>query len=92
MDYKWIYWGIDALVIVLVVRSLYREKSLREQFVAAMVLVPLLLRAFFIKYRLNDVCKEKQGHGNYSDCIAARRGGRRRAQRSQLPADAFASA
>ena len=38
-----------VFVIVLVVRSLYREKSLREQYVAAMVLVPLLLRAFFIK-------------------------------------------
>jgi hypothetical protein len=49
MYLKWIYWAIDVLVIILVVRSLYREKSLREQFVAAMVLVPLLLRAFFIK-------------------------------------------
>jgi hypothetical protein len=49
MDLKWIYWGIDVLVIVLVVRCLYREKSLREQYVAAMVLVPLLLRALFIK-------------------------------------------
>lgn len=49
MDLKWVYWGIDVLVIVLVVRSLYREKSLREQIVAAMVLVPLLLRAFFVK-------------------------------------------
>jgi len=49
MDLKWVYWGIDVLAIVLVVRALYREKSLREQLVAAMVLVPLLLRAFFIK-------------------------------------------
>ena len=49
MYLKWIYWGIDVLAIVLVVRSLYREKSLREQYVAAMVLVPLLLRALFIK-------------------------------------------
>jgi hypothetical protein len=49
MDLKWIYWGIDVLAIVLVVRALYRERSLREQLVAAMVLVPLLLRAFFIK-------------------------------------------
>ena len=49
MDLKWIYWVITVLAIVLVVRSLYREKSLREQFVAAMVLVPLILRAFFIK-------------------------------------------
>lgn len=49
MDLKWVYWGIDVLAIILVVRALYREKSLREQMVAAMVLVPLLLRAFFIK-------------------------------------------
>jgi len=49
MYLTWIYWAIDVLVIVLVVRSLYREKSLREQYVAAMVLIPLLLRAFFIK-------------------------------------------
>ncbi len=49
MDLKWVYWGIDVLAIILVVRALYREKSLREQLVAAMVLVPLLLRAFFIK-------------------------------------------
>ena len=49
MYLSWIYWGINVLAIVLVVRCLYREKSLREQYVAAMVLVPLLLRAFFIK-------------------------------------------
>ena len=49
MDLKWIYWAITMFVIVLVVRSLYREKSLREQYVAAMVLIPLLLRALFIK-------------------------------------------
>jgi hypothetical protein len=49
MILKWVYWAIDLLIIVLVVRSLFREKSLREQWVAAMVLVPLLLRALFIK-------------------------------------------
>ena len=38
-----IYWAITALMIVLVLISLYREKSLREQIVAAMVLVPLIL-------------------------------------------------
>ena len=37
----WIYWTIDVFIIVLVVRSLYREKSLREQYVAAMVLIPI---------------------------------------------------
>jgi len=46
---SWVYWGINVLAIVLVVRCLYREKSLRDQYVAAMVLVPLLLRALFIK-------------------------------------------
>lgn len=49
MILTWVYWAITVLMIVLVVRSLYREKSLREQYVAAMVLVPLLLRVFFIK-------------------------------------------
>ena len=49
MYLSWIYWVINVLAIVLVVRCLYREKSLREQYVAAMVLIPLLLRAFFIK-------------------------------------------
>ena len=46
---SWIYWAINVMAIVLVIRVLYREKSLREQYVAAMVLIPLLLRAFFIK-------------------------------------------
>lgn len=49
MVISWIYWAIDVLAILLIVRCLYKEKSLREQFVAALVLVPLLLRAFFIK-------------------------------------------
>jgi hypothetical protein len=49
MILQWTYWGITVFAIVLVVRSLYREQSLREQVVAAMVLVPLLLRALFIK-------------------------------------------
>jgi len=46
---SWIYWAITAFMIILVLRSLYREKSLREQIVAAMVLVPLLLRVLMIK-------------------------------------------
>ncbi|MEE4217045.1 MAG: hypothetical protein V2I48_05500 [Xanthomonadales bacterium] len=49
MILTWVYWAITVLVIVLIVRSLYRETSLREQFVAVMVLVPLLLRVLFIK-------------------------------------------
>lgn len=49
MILTWIYWAITVFCIILVARSLYKEKSLREQYVAAMVLIPLLLRAFFIK-------------------------------------------
>ncbi len=49
MILTWTYWAITLLMIVLVLRSLYREKSLREQIVAAMVLVPLLLRVLMIK-------------------------------------------
>ena len=45
----WIYWAITALMIVLVTISLFRENSLREQVVAAMVLVPLVLRVLMIK-------------------------------------------
>ena len=49
MILAWIYWGICLFMIILVLRSLYREKSLREQWVAAMVLIPLLLRVLMIK-------------------------------------------
>jgi hypothetical protein len=49
MILTWIYWAITVFAIVLVLRNLFREKSLREQWVAAMVLIPLLLRALFIK-------------------------------------------
>ena len=49
MILQWVYWLIVVMTIILVVRAMYREKSLREQFVAAMVLVPLLLRALWIK-------------------------------------------
>lgn len=49
MILTWIYWAITAFMIILVLRSLYREKSLREQIVAAMVLVPLLLRVLMVK-------------------------------------------
>ena len=49
MILTWIYWTICLLMIFLVLRNLYREESLREQWVAAMVLVPLLLRVLMIK-------------------------------------------
>ena len=45
----WIYWAITVFFILLVGRNLYRQESLREQWVAAMVLVPLLLRALMVK-------------------------------------------
>ena len=49
MILTWISWAICLLMVVLVLRNLYREKSLREQWVAAMVLIPLLLRVFMVK-------------------------------------------
>lgn len=49
MILTWTYWAITVFAIVLVLRNLFREASLREQWVAAMVLIPLLLRALFIK-------------------------------------------
>jgi len=49
MILTWVYWTICLLMIILVLRNLYREESLREQWVAAMVLVPLLLRVLMIK-------------------------------------------
>ena len=49
MFLTWIYWAITVLFIVLVVRNLFSETSLREQFVAGMVLVPLILRALMVK-------------------------------------------
>jgi len=49
MILTWIYWTITVFMSILVLYNLYREKSLREQIVAAMVLVPLLLRVLMIK-------------------------------------------
>ena len=49
MILTWIYWAICLFMVVLVLRSLYREISLREQWVAALVLGPLLLRGLMIK-------------------------------------------
>ncbi len=46
---SWVYWAINLLVILLVVRCIFRAGSIRNQLTGAMVLVPLLLRAFFIK-------------------------------------------
>jgi hypothetical protein len=49
MILQWVYWLITVFILALVLRALYREKSLREQIVAVMVIVPLLLRALWIK-------------------------------------------
>lgn len=46
---SWVYWAINLLVLLLVTRCIFKAGSLRNQLVGAMVLVPLLLRAFFIK-------------------------------------------
>ena len=45
----WIYQGITAVVICLIVWNLLRERRLVEQMAAALVLLPLLLRMLMIK-------------------------------------------
>lgn len=45
----WIYQGITAVVIGLIVWNLLREKRLVDQMAAALVLLPLLLRMLMIK-------------------------------------------
>ncbi len=52
MYLKWIYWAIGGASILLVISNLFLENSLRSLLVVAMVLVPLLVRAFFIKLRI----------------------------------------
>ncbi|MCG8565279.1 MAG: hypothetical protein MI747_09380 [Desulfobacterales bacterium] len=46
---SWIYWAINLLVILLVARCVWKADSFRNQLAGALVMVPLLLRAFFIK-------------------------------------------
>lgn len=46
---SWVYWLINLLVILLILRCIFKNDSFREQLVGGMVLIPLLLRALFIK-------------------------------------------
>ena len=46
---KFVYLGIVALLMVLIVRNMLREKDLLFQIDAALVLVPLVLRLLLIK-------------------------------------------
>lgn len=45
----WIYQGITVILILLIGWNLLREKRLVEQMVAAIVLIPLILRMLMIK-------------------------------------------
>ena len=45
----WIYQGITVILILLIGWNLFREKRLAEQMVAAIVLIPLILRVLMIK-------------------------------------------
>ncbi len=45
----WIYQGITVILILFIGWNLLREKRLAEQMVAAIVLIPLILRVLMIK-------------------------------------------
>jgi len=45
----YLYQLLTLIVLALVMRCLFREKSLRMQIVACLVLLPLALRALMIK-------------------------------------------
>ncbi len=45
----WIYQGITVILILLIGWNLLREKRLVEQMVAAIVLIPFILRVLMIK-------------------------------------------
>jgi len=45
----WIYQGITLILILFVGWNLFREKRLAEQMVAAIVLIPLILRVLMIR-------------------------------------------
>lgn len=46
---KYIYLGITALLLVLIVRNLFREKSIYFKIDAVLIIIPLVLRLFLIK-------------------------------------------
>ena len=45
----WLYWLIVAGAIVLILREFFRMTSWVAQITAALALIPLLLRVFFLK-------------------------------------------
>lgn len=44
-----IYQAIIALVMIFILWNMWREKDIRNQAIAAMVIIPLLLRLIMIK-------------------------------------------
>ena len=46
---KYIYLGIIALLMVLIVRNMFREKKICFKIDCVLVMVPLILRLFLIK-------------------------------------------
>lgn len=46
---QWIYWALLGYVTVLVAWNLLRGRRLGDQLTAALVLLPLLLRLFWIR-------------------------------------------
>jgi hypothetical protein len=49
MEMQWIYRAIVILVLLVVLRCLFREKTFWGQVVAGLVAIPLILRALLIK-------------------------------------------
>ncbi len=45
----WIYWAMCLALCALIIDNLFREKKGRAQLVAALVLIPVLLRVLLIK-------------------------------------------
>lgn len=49
MIISWIYWAINLVFILIIIRCVFKDKSLRSQMNGAMVIIPLILRVLFIK-------------------------------------------
>lgn len=45
----WCYWSLVLLVVVALARLLWTSKDWREQALAALVLVPMILRLLLVK-------------------------------------------